>query len=691
MSRLIAVAYAGSDPTGSALGTLTEATSRQLRIEANATGGGQLAISTLSDQAAWAVEDNWVAFWRDTVSGDPLGGFWVRGATETLVSPDEQGGLIRTISGPGPIDCLREALVWHRAVAAGDGHIQRARGRWHWDDLQPARALIRMLVEAQARGCIPFVTWDFTGSVDSDGDDWDPDLKGRINFDIGITLLRAVEHVRNRDLTIEMTADFVLHAWPGERGTDLSGSVSFTAGVNIRDTSDREQQARAIASHALVGGTTEDGDHRYRPSHDASIVTTLGRRVERFSEHEGSARPAVLRRVGLRKLRRWLRQHDGPITIGVIETVAQVSLTDYAPGDTVLVVTPAVTLAPRLVAVTLADRDDGAGEYDPILDFGDLGADGGEDVGDDGGGKGRASGDGGPRGTGYMQTWDVEDWARTVGPVAGNPGPDIGSIPVHSGDGAPFDGGNTWDIQDQNDITIELDGTQLIVDFASPARQFNGTLPAPPALPADGIYRFAVQTDALRTGSGVQLYLFDDENYQVVVAARFGLGDLYVAVQPPGAGVSSDTFSFTFATGTLYHVAWDVSQPGVSRARIWEDGDPEPTDWQASVETTADEIEPGYLGLVVDGGNGGAQETLVKPITYSAFVSGERRKWALVATLDGATTTFSVGEPFVESSLQVKITGLLVEPASMDGDAGEFTLDDPGTAGASLWASWDPD
>ena len=155
---------------------------------------------------------------------------------------------------------------------------------------------------------------------------------------IGASLLDVVRELRETGLHLAMTPGLVLRAWE-DHGRDLTGSIAFTAGVDIRETAESTAAARRGRSHVVVEGEDADEALRYRVVRDPDIAAALGRRKEGFFRYTRTATPAVLERVGRRKLRRWQRLHDGPFVLPVIDTPGQVALVDYTAGDTVAVPT----------------------------------------------------------------------------------------------------------------------------------------------------------------------------------------------------------------------------------------------------------------------------------------------------------------------------------------------------------------
>lgn len=377
MAVLVMRAFPHDDPSGTMLGQFTTTVDKQVLIEDNGVGSGSFRINRYSSEVSWCGRGNYVRAWRDVADGTPLAGFWVTERSEIVLSEDEQGGEDWTVSGPGPIHCLTEAIVWHRALAGTDAHVQRGRGRWLWTDTHPARPLVRMLEEAQARGCLPFVSWDFTRDLDSDGNPWNGEKAERISLEIGKDLFWVVDLLRETGLHVVMGPNFVVKAWD-QYENDLSGSIVFAEGVNIRETSEREVKVRRAKGVVLVEGevTLGEGDEtrdvtRYRAVNDPATASDQGRRTEGFYQYTRTTSRDLLQRVGKRKLKKWRKWREGPFTLGVIETTGQVAMVDYVPGDTVAIDVPGSGLpaVDRISTITLHDIENG--EYDPVLSFGD--------------------------------------------------------------------------------------------------------------------------------------------------------------------------------------------------------------------------------------------------------------------------------------------------------------------------------
>ena len=219
-----------------------------------------------------------------------------------------------------------------------------------------------------------------------------------------------------------MTPGLVLRAWESS-GRDLTGTIAFTAGVDIRETAESTAAARQGRSHVVVEGEDADEALRYRVVRDPDIEEALGRRKEGFFRYTRTATPAVLERVGRRKLRHWQRLHDGPFVLPVIDTPGQVALVDYTAGDTVGVPTAfAASGSEHIAAISLTEGEDGS--YEVTLEFGDVAPDassgrsyGGDTAGQDccggAGGAGDKPGSGGGGADDHRQRARIP-WLATV-------------------------------------------------------------------------------------------------------------------------------------------------------------------------------------------------------------------------------------------------------------------------------------
>jgi hypothetical protein len=166
-----------------------------------------------------------------------------------------------------------------------------AGGGWEVHEVYPANSpvgftlgetLKKLVDEAQARGALPDLTYDFTDTLDSNGDPWDAGVVDR-SFTIGSTIWEVVEQLVELGLDVEVTPGRVLRAYQG-RGSDVSASVQFLPGVNLLEHEVTKTRARKTA---LMKRTNVDRSY----SVDATSVVNYGRREGFVSLGNTSSRP----------------------------------------------------------------------------------------------------------------------------------------------------------------------------------------------------------------------------------------------------------------------------------------------------------------------------------------------------------------------------------------------------------------
>ena len=381
MARLYFDVWPSDDMNGTALGELTQAYGKSVRVVYQAIGSGQFTINRHDSQyvAGWCAQDNLVRV--RTVSGGPfafddsryVGAFLIEEGADVLLSPDEEGGDEITRGGRDPIVLLRRAVLNYEADFAGDDVYAASAlvdGQWHFRNKNAGTVLRVALRNATARTPDPLdpTTHDFSTTTDTAGDDWS-DSDADWSLPVGMDYLSLLDTLASGDLWWRMGLDLVLHAWDADPGADVSGSVVFTKGANIREAAERAVHAREAISRALVQGTLESGKLKFRWVTSGSTETQLGGRREGFVEYQATPTNTRLDRAGGRAIRQLRQQWEGPTTLGVIDTPGAVAFTDYQPGDTVSVDIPGEfeSLAVKVFAIILEERE--AGDYDVSLEL----------------------------------------------------------------------------------------------------------------------------------------------------------------------------------------------------------------------------------------------------------------------------------------------------------------------------------
>lgn len=358
------------------LGELTEATSKEWLAEYNDFGQGSFEINLNSEQAAWCTPGNYIRVYRDSVAGDLIGGFFIETGGDTLVSADEQGGEIARRAGRGSLAILERPILYNESFLPNGGDLgalpaNDPDGMWHWTDRPPGAILVRQLEEAQARGgsvdesSIPPVTWDFTRTLDSNGNAWESSAGDLFKLAVGIRLMEAVQILKDLDLIVYMSPDFALEAWDTDQGVDRTADIQFVKGENIRGDSstDREIVHRISMTVALVQGDLASGALTYvNVESDGTPENDFGR-IEGFVEFPYTPTEAKMEKAGLRAINKGYNAWYGVDTVPVLEREDEIPLLHYFPGDIVTV----LGVNQRISKIRLFDRDND--EYDVDVQF----------------------------------------------------------------------------------------------------------------------------------------------------------------------------------------------------------------------------------------------------------------------------------------------------------------------------------
>jgi Siphovirus ReqiPepy6 Gp37-like protein len=350
--------------TTTSLGWLFETANKRIRAHYNGAGEGSFEVNRHSDEAAWCAAGNYIRVYIGNIFTDPVFGFFVGQGEDTTVSADEEGGEILTRGGPGALSYLERAIVDPTGANA-----RYADGVWRWTDGTMGQIMADLIDDAQARGALPRLTYDFTAANDSNGAAWDV-FDGDYDLTVGLNLFEVVGRLQSAGFIARMSHDFVLSAFK-TIGADRSGTISFEKGVNIVADGEREVYASPAKSHMLVQGTTKNGALKFVWASDPSVQTALGERIEGFTSYQSTASDTVLGRVGTQAINRLKKRRDGLSQLGVLETT-WLPFDDYYPGDTVNVNIPGEfnNLHAPVTAVAIVESETGEGYV--ALEFEDI-------------------------------------------------------------------------------------------------------------------------------------------------------------------------------------------------------------------------------------------------------------------------------------------------------------------------------
>lgn len=373
MPQLRFVAYDRSALNGSPLGEITEAAAKHVAREFNDYGDGQFQISRHgdADQLVWTRLGRYIRAWRDTITGDPIASFFIEDSGDTVLAEEEDGVEDYVRQGRGPMRYLKEAIIWYESVTGNDAAAPDPDGIWLWPEVHPAGIMVRQLEEAQERGALPDLTYDFTRTHDSDGNPWTltcDDFQLQTG-DVDLDDLRG--RLTELGLVFEMKHDFLFRAWEaGNVGTDLSASITLAKGTDIATSAEREQHWGDLKSTILVKGKRGDtGAPVFVPVDSAAALTETTRRIEGFVDASETSGYDALQQIGQSAIYRQLRRHAGPTKLGVLDKTGQIALVDYVPGDTVTVDVPGIwnEEAKQVTSISLDETDNG--EYDVTVGF----------------------------------------------------------------------------------------------------------------------------------------------------------------------------------------------------------------------------------------------------------------------------------------------------------------------------------
>lgn len=389
--------WAADDLLGDAIGTLTKGSGRQIRGVADGIGEGSFTINRNDAEfASLCATDNLIRV--RLIDGGPFDydderyvfAFFIERGEDTIVSTDEEGGENVSLHGQDAVVILRRAVIDYVAHFATNiapwagvpsfASTAESDGQWHINssdhpgtEVGTPGGVLRVFLRdatAQTPEPIPEVTHDFSTEHDSVATPWANGLTDW-TFDVGADLLTVLGILINAKLHFRFRPSLLMQAYEDDPGTDLSGSITFEKGVNVRDAGVRPIEATQTPTRVLVRGSRRNGGFTYRWVADTGLeATPLGVR-QGFLDYQAASGTAdganVLDRAGTREIAAGVHRHDGPPTIGVLNETGTVAFVDYFPGDTVHVVLPELTGDYPIHAITLVEND--AGFVDPILEF----------------------------------------------------------------------------------------------------------------------------------------------------------------------------------------------------------------------------------------------------------------------------------------------------------------------------------
>ena len=367
---MIFEAWAAEDPLGSKLGDLTHAFEKKVQVVHNGIGSLSFRIRQDSVQAAWCTPGTHIRVrWGPGTPYLP-GSVFLEAGQDAIISDDEHGGEVWQRGGRSALASYIEArAVMYPTNDVATPAVIGSDGKWVYTDISYGAILNDVIAQAKARDPDPLaaLTDGISATVDGNGDPW-VDFDGDFEIPAGMNIYAVISSLQSQGLIVVLDETLTIRGY-GTYGDDLTASIVFEKGVNIRESGERQVYAKPTKSRVLV----QRADGTYQEVTDALTATyetaghPIGRR-EGFTMYRHSSSPAVITRAGQQFLRKTRSQREGPTTIGVLSN-QWVPFEDYKPGDKVAVTIPGVWdgYGATIAAITINEDDAGANEV--TLDF----------------------------------------------------------------------------------------------------------------------------------------------------------------------------------------------------------------------------------------------------------------------------------------------------------------------------------
>jgi hypothetical protein len=333
-----------------ALGILP-AGSMKLDLILNEPGSGEVKIP-LKSRAAGLVTSTMFASGK--YRGNTRGGFFVENIGKDIATGGENEAQWLSMSGRGALALLDDAMVDYDGTSATTRDLSGTR----------AGMLIDLIAEAQARGALQNLGYDFTDTLDSDGNAWsdnDP-----LKWTVGTSLLDVARQISKIGIDFDIVPDgvggFVLSAFKNGKGSDKSETVYFRVGVNCEEVSSLE--AGGEIRNALRVGYKSG----YTAVSDSASITTYRRR-EKLLDARTAQTPAAALTYGSAELS-MNKNPKTSITVKIYDGKGPRAFVDYALGDSITLDIKGVETTYRVRGMQLAW--DGAKFADVVVDLNSI-------------------------------------------------------------------------------------------------------------------------------------------------------------------------------------------------------------------------------------------------------------------------------------------------------------------------------
>ena len=346
----------------------------KLYLKENDTGSGEMSFYLSDPQLALIGIGDFIGL---AYRGAYRGGFLVESRELVDVNSSEYSGLVIKINGRGPLALLDDAIVYDWLTP--DAENTRKFGQKNpmipgGPSVPKGEIIWRLLDEAEnyqtnpsgqhlKRYCWragrlgdagdpatpptgdPLITWDFTAVLDSLGVAW-PDLED-MEFRVGNTTLLNVllqiaairdvatpanwyDFTVTKEIPTSTTGMFVLHAYSGGIGSDLSDTIHFRVGMNCTEVS-RKYDGAGVRNHVLVEFSEPSNPYTHV---DAPAYALAYRRREGFLQASNASKVATAQNFGNAQLD-LSKNTTKDIAVKVSDAVEPNLFIDYNLSDTI--------------------------------------------------------------------------------------------------------------------------------------------------------------------------------------------------------------------------------------------------------------------------------------------------------------------------------------------------------------------
>lgn len=291
--------------------------SSQIYLELNEPGSGALDIALDTAAASQADIGQFCALYY---RGNFRAGFFVDNLKHVDADNNENGGRNLNLSGRGALALLEQSLIW----ASNTEETKRT-----FTGQTKAAILIALIDEAQDRGELATLTYDFTADVDSAAVAWTDSED--YSLPVGTNLLdvaRQFAETGGFDFTIDFSGGgFVLGAYSAGRGTNIASTTYLRVGSNCEEVG-RDTRSDELYNYYLVKWKSG-----YVTVSDATSITAYGQRTKFLSlEQAQSAESATTYASAQLAL---TKDPQANKTVKVYDGVNPRLFVDYDLGDTV--------------------------------------------------------------------------------------------------------------------------------------------------------------------------------------------------------------------------------------------------------------------------------------------------------------------------------------------------------------------